>query len=86
MEEIDQEVARLVSAFKPERIRDPGKMAAFFSDFQNLILKYWEKHPNYRFGQILTIFEAFLLNKGIKDAFYIEDPDFLKELEEFISR
>ena len=38
-----------------KQFRNPLRMEPFLSEFQDKILKYWSCHPDYRFGQILTI-------------------------------
>ena len=61
--------------------RDPFRMEVFMKDFENIISKYWDVHPDYRFGQILMIFQYALQSKGYKDFFYIEDDKFLEEMK-----
>ena len=66
--------------------RDPFRMEPFLVDFQDKILKYWSCHPDYRFGQILTIFQYQLKSQGIEDYFYLEDEDFMKLLNQFLDK
>ena len=61
--------------------RNPFRMEAFMKDFENIVSKYWEAHPDYRFGQILTMVQYAMQSKGYKDFFYIEDDNFLEELK-----
>lgn len=66
--------------------RDPFRMEKFLTDFQDKLLKYWSCHPDYRFGQILTVFQYHLKNRGVEDFFYLEDDDFVKLLSQFIDK
>lgn len=75
---------RKVPCEKP--FRDPFRMEPFLADFQDKILKYWSCHPDYRFGQILTILQYQLKSQEIKDYFYLEDEDFMKLLDQFLDK
>lgn len=66
--------------------RDLFRMEQFLTDFQDKLLKYWSCHPDYRFGQILTVFQYQLKNQEIKDFFYLEDGDFMKLFSQFIDK
>lgn len=62
--------------------RDPFRMQSFTEQFVMQLMEYWNRHPDDRFGQILTIFQYAVQQKGYKDLFYIEDDEFLKLWEE----
>lgn len=64
--------------------RAPFRMENFLEQFELQLKKYWKKHPDYRFGQILTIAQYAFQNKGYRDFFYIEDEKFLELWEDFI--
>lgn len=64
--------------------RNPFRMEHFLEQFELQLMKYWNKHPDYRFGQILTIFQYTFQSKDYKDFYYIEDEDFLLLWDNFI--
>ncbi len=64
--------------------RDPFRMGPFTESFTALLMAYWEKHPDYRFGQILSVFSHSLEPRGYRDLYYIEDEDFLELWERFV--
>ena len=67
--------------------RDPFRMEPFLEEFGKLLMEFWNRHPDYRFGQILTNFQySSLQQKGIKDFYYIEDEDFLPLWEQFVKQ
>ena len=62
-------------------------MEPFLEEFGKLLMEFWNRHPDYRFGQILTNFQySSLQQKGIKDFYYIEDEDFLPLWEQFVKQ
>lgn len=58
--------------------RDPFRLQPFAEQFFFLLMEYWNRHPDDRFGQILTRFQYAVQRKGYKDLFYIEDDELLK--------
>lgn len=62
--------------------RDPFRIQPFAEQFGRILMKYWNRHPDDRFGQILTLFQYAVQQKGYRDLFYIEDDEFLKLWEE----
>ena len=66
--------------------RDPFRMEPFLDQFGHTLMEFWNRYPDYRFGQILTNFTFHVKQKGIKDLYYIEDEDFLVLWEEFVKR
>lgn len=62
--------------------RDPFRMQSFTEQFVMQLMEYWNRHPDDRFGQILTLFQYAVQQKGYQDLFYIEDDEFLKLWEE----
>lgn len=62
--------------------RDPFRMQSFTEQFVMQLMEYWNRHPDDRFGQILTMFQYAVQQKGYQDLFYIEDDEFLKLWEE----
>ena len=87
---IEEQERKDVSGIEFEQIphhkpfRDPFRMESFMDRFESALMKYWNQHPDDRFGQILTIFQYFIANRGKKDFFYMEDEEFMKLWEEFI--
>lgn len=64
--------------------RDPFRMQSFAEQFVMQLMEYWNRHPDDRFGQILTLFQYAVQQNGYQDLFYIEDDEFLKLWEEFV--
>lgn len=64
--------------------RDPFRMQPFAEQFVMQLMEYWNRHPDDRFGQIITLFQYAVQQKGYKDLFYIEDVEFLKLWEEIM--
>ena len=62
--------------------RDPFRMQSFTEQFVMQLMEYWNRHPDDRFGQILTLFQYAVQQKGYQDLLYIEDDEFLKLWEE----
>lgn len=62
--------------------RNPFRMQPFAEQFVMQLMEYWNHHPDDRFGQILTLFQYAVQQKGYTDLFYIEDDEFLKLWEE----
>lgn len=62
--------------------RDPFRIQAFAEQFGMQLMKCWNRHPDDRFGQILTLFQYAVQQKGYQDLFYIEDDEFLNLWEE----
>jgi uncharacterized protein YihD (DUF1040 family) len=57
-------------------MRDPKRIPAFLT----LLQIYWEKVPDWRFGQLIENLKSF---SGKTDLFYLEDDDFKKILKDY---
>lgn len=55
-------------------MRDPNRIPIFCYK----LAKIWENFPDWRFGQLISNLTS------RKDIFYIEDDDFLKQLEDIV--
>lgn len=57
-------------------MRDPDRIMPFLEELGNI----WRKHPDLRFGQLMT---NFFYKCG--DPFYFEEDKFLHELKKYMS-
>ena len=64
--------------------RDPFRHEPFLEKFSNVILKYWQEHPDYRFGQILSNFQNELKYRGVNDFYCLEEEDFMEMLTKYV--
>lgn len=65
-------------------MRDPNRLYKFYNELMRIHI---ENFPDWRFGQLIGNFEAWLLiKKDICDIFYIEEEEFLKLINEYINK
>ena len=62
-------------------MRDPKRLCELSYEIQ----KGHEKFPDWRFMQFMLNFFSWHMTVYKTDGFYVEDKDFLKRFEEFIS-
>lgn len=60
-------------------MRDPNRINKFVSQLE----QYWKLVPDWRFGQLIYNFLAFIQNQTDKDFFFIEDEELFKLMEEY---
>lgn len=71
---------------------DPLKKETFLRVFTGVILQYWQKHPDYRFGQILENFQAELQrlqhiqHRGVSGFYNLEEDEFIDLLAKYVWR
>jgi hypothetical protein len=59
-------------------MRDPKRIGLFLEK----IGEYWEKVPDWRFGQLISNFASWL---GRRDIFFIEEDEFLELMDKYFS-
>lgn len=66
-------------------MRDPNRLYKFYNELMRI---HMEKFPDWRFGQFIGNFEAWLLmnSRDIDGMFYIEEEEFLKLLNEYAKK
>lgn len=65
-------------------MRDPNRLYKFYNELMRI---HMEEFPDWRFGQFIGNFEAWLFRvKNINDSFYIEEEEFLRLMNEFINK
>ena len=63
-------------------MRDPNRLYGFYDEIRRI---HMEKFPDWRFGQFMSNFTAWLRTKKfIGDIFYPEDEEMLKFLKEYV--
>ena len=61
-------------------MRDPNRIYEVCSE----LARIWSKVPDWRLSQLITNAFVIYYNRHGHDAFYVEDDDFIKFLEDFI--
>ena len=65
-------------------MRDPSRLYYFYNELMRV---HMENFPDMRFGQFICNFEAWLLiEKNMRDIFYIEEDEILLLMNEFIGK
>ena len=62
-------------------MRNPGRIDAFCDELNKL----WHKVPDWRMSQFMVNIMLAYQNKFGHDAFYVEDPEFMEFIKEFIN-
>ena len=65
-------------------MRDPNRLYKFYNELMRI---HMEEFPDWRFGQFICNFEAWLFRvKNVNDIFYIEEEELLRLMNEFINK
>lgn len=62
-------------------MRDPKRINPFIKK----LAAYWHEVPDWRFGQLMSNFLGFAMDKSKKDIFFIEEDEMERLLDEFFS-
>lgn len=65
-------------------MRDPNRLYKFYNELMRI---HMEEFPDWRFGQLIGNFEAWLFRvKNVGDIFYIEEEELLRLINEYVGR
>lgn len=59
-------------------MRDPDRIKPFCDEFAGL----WSKHPDLRFGQIMSNIARYVQMEHRKDMFFMEEEELMKVIKE----
>lgn len=61
-------------------MRDPNRIKPFCDEFAEL----WSKHPDLRFGQIMSNIARYMQMEHRQDMFFMEEDELMQVIKEYL--